>query len=82
MKRKGIYSVAVLAPFAALGCTPHVAIEPIKVEPIHITMDVNLKVDRELDEFFSYQKESTTQPATGAATQSTQPTQPTTGETL
>jgi hypothetical protein len=81
VKQKWIYSVAVLAPFAALGCTPHVAIDPIKVEPIHITMDVNLKVDHELDEFFSYQKDSTTQPATGATT-TTQPTQPTTAETL
>jgi hypothetical protein len=46
-------------------------------------MDVNLKVDRELDEFFSYQKNATTQPATnGAATQPVQPTQPTTAETL
>ena len=80
MKHKWIYPVAMLAPFAALGCTPHVAIEPITVEPIHITMDVNLKVDHELDEFFSYQKDSTTQPASGAAT--TQPTQPTTAETL
>ena len=69
-----------LAPLAAAGCTPHVAIDPIKVEPIHITMDVNLKVDHELDEFFSYQKDSTTQPTSGAA--ATQPTQPTTAETL
>jgi hypothetical protein len=82
VKLKWFYPVAVLAPFAALGCTPHIAIEPIKVEPIYITMDVNLKVDHELDEFFSYQKDPTTQPATGAATQSAQPTQPTTAETL
>ncbi|MCC7203793.1 MAG: hypothetical protein IT441_01840 [Phycisphaeraceae bacterium] len=41
-----------------LGCSPKVRIEPIKVEPIHITMDINLRVDRELDDFFSYQKPS------------------------
>jgi hypothetical protein len=81
VKQKWIYPLAVLAPLAASGCTPHVAIEPIKVEPIHIQMDVNLKVDRELDDFFSYQKDSTSQPSTGA-TQTTQPTQPTTAETL
>ena len=79
MTKKWIYPVAVLAPLAAAGCTPHVAIDPIKVEPIHIMMDVNLKVDHELDEFFSYQKNSTTQPATDATTN---PTQPTTAETL
>jgi hypothetical protein len=81
VKQKLIYPLAVLAPLEASGCTPHVAIEPIKVEPIHIQMDVNLKVDRELDDFFSYQKDSTSQPSTGA-TQTTQPTQPTTAETL
>jgi hypothetical protein len=79
VKRKWIYPLAVLAPLAAAGCTPHVAIDPIKVEPIHIQMDVNLKVDHELDEFFSYQKNSATQPATDPTTN---PTQPTTAETL
>lgn len=28
-----------------------------EVEPIHITLDVNLKVDRELDEFFAFERE-------------------------
>lgn len=37
------------------GCTQHrVEVQPIKVEPIHLTIDVNVKVDRELDEFFDY----------------------------
>jgi hypothetical protein len=36
------------------GCTRHeVNIAPVKVEPIHITIDVNIKVDRALDDFFS-----------------------------
>lgn len=26
--------------------------EPIEVKPIHITVDVNVKVDRALDDFF------------------------------
>ena len=37
------------------GCiqTKHeVAIAPVEIKPIHITIDVNVKIDRELDEFF------------------------------
>ena len=29
-----------------------VRVEPIRVEPIHIIVDVNVKVERELDNFF------------------------------
>lgn len=41
------------------GCGPTVKVqsEPIRVEPIHITVDVNLRVDRRLEEFFDYQRE-------------------------
>lgn len=34
------------------GCI-RIKSDPIRVEPIHITMDINLKVQRELDKFFS-----------------------------
>lgn len=37
------------------GCiqTKHeIAIAPVEIKPIHITIDVNVKIDRELDEFF------------------------------
>lgn len=41
--------------FLAAGCsTSHkVEVAPVEVKPIHITIDVNVKVDRELDDFFS-----------------------------
>lgn len=48
-----------LAGIAAtlIGCTQHtVEVKPIKVEPIHITVDVNLKIDRQLDDFFDFQE--------------------------
>ena len=37
------------------GCsTSHrVEVAPVEVKPIHITIDVNVKVDRALDDFFS-----------------------------
>ena len=38
---------------AAVGCTQHkVEVAPVEVKPIHITIDVNVKVDRALDDFF------------------------------
>ncbi|MFN2353583.1 MAG: hypothetical protein ABR512_03525 [Desulfopila sp.] len=35
------------------ACTRHeVEVKPVEVKPIHITIDVNVKVDRALDDFF------------------------------
>jgi hypothetical protein len=41
--------VLVLLPVG--GCLS-VRTEPIEVKPIHVTVDVNVKVDRALDDFF------------------------------
>jgi len=43
------------ALLTAWGCqTSHrVEVAPVEVKPIHITIDVNVKVDKELDDFFS-----------------------------
>jgi len=47
-----------LAAFAAgAGCTHRVQVDPITVEPIYITLDINLKTDQKLDEFFGFQDE-------------------------
>ena len=58
--KKQIY---LLIPFLLImiaGCTQHkvetksqVEVAPVEVKPIHITIDVNIKVDRALDDFFS-----------------------------
>ena len=35
------------------GCSQYkVEVAPVEVKPIHITIDVNVKVDRALDDFF------------------------------
>jgi len=48
------------APLLLAGCLT-VRTEPIEVKPIHITVDVNVKVDRALDDFFGdIDKKSTT----------------------
>ena len=44
-------ALAVLVLLATAGCV-HVKTDPIEVKPIHITVDVNVKVDRALDDFF------------------------------
>ena len=57
----------VLVPLAALaaGCITHsVESKPIEIKPIHITMDINLRVQKELDEFFDFE-ETAAPPATG-----------------
>ena len=41
-----------LLPLLLLGGCLNVKTEPIEVKPIHITVDVNVKVDRALDDFF------------------------------
>lgn len=48
-------AVALLAMLLAGACsTSHqVELKPVEVKPIHITIDVNVKVDRALDDFFS-----------------------------
>ena len=34
------------------ACTRHrVEVAPVEVKPIHITIDVNVKIDRELDQY-------------------------------
>ena len=43
-----------LSVLAAAGCTQHkVEVAPVEIKPIHITIDVNVKVDRALDDFLS-----------------------------
>ena len=53
-----IRSVLILSAVIVLclqtGCTRHeVNVKPLEIKPIHITIDVNVKVDRALDDFFS-----------------------------
>jgi hypothetical protein len=50
----GATSVAALAALA--GCGPTVQVAPIQIEPITITVDINIKIDKALDNFFAYQQ--------------------------
>jgi len=42
---------ASLLPLLLAGCL-NVKTEPIEVKPIHITVDVNVRVEKALDDFF------------------------------
>jgi hypothetical protein len=61
MNPRSRISLSCLLPLAALAGCVNVKTEPIEVKPIHITVDVNVKVDRALDDFFGEldQKSST-----------------------
>jgi hypothetical protein len=59
MKRASFLPLALLALNFA-GCLS-VKTEPIEVKPIHVTVDVNVKIEKALDDFFGdLDKKSTT----------------------
>ena len=45
--------VAVLSATHGCSVKHDVKVEPIEIKPIHITMDINVKVDREVEAFFN-----------------------------
>jgi hypothetical protein len=64
LPRRPLYllTITVLALLLLAGCTRHeVTVAPVEIKPIHITIDVNLKVDRALDNFFGDLDEAQTQ---------------------
>jgi len=53
MLRKTFWLPAAIFFLAVPGCTQHkVEVAPVEIKPIHITIDVNVKVDKALDNFF------------------------------
>jgi hypothetical protein len=63
MPRLRSVSVAAAAGLAA-GCLSHqIETAPIEVKPIHVTVDVNVKVQRELEEFFDFEQQPAPAPA-------------------
>ena len=53
MKRLSVLFAAPLLALGVAGChTSHEIKTESEIKPVHITIDVNLKVDRELDAYF------------------------------
>ena len=70
MWKNGSRAAVTGAAFALLmsGCSKHtIDVQPIRVEPIHMTLDVNIRVDRELDQFFDFEEDAVVVPATQPA---------------
>ncbi|MGH7178729.1 MAG: hypothetical protein ACREJC_15230 [Tepidisphaeraceae bacterium] len=62
---KPIRYISLVATLILASCA-RVSVDPVEVKPIHIVMDVNIRVDRELDQFFAFENAATrptTQPA-------------------
>lgn len=57
---KRLFSLTALLPLVLTACL-NVKTAPIEVKPIHITVDVNVRVEKALDDFFGdLDKQSTT----------------------
>ncbi|MCK5232093.1 MAG: YnbE family lipoprotein [Desulfobulbaceae bacterium] len=53
-KIAGILLVAVFVMLLSACSTRHqVEIKPMEIKPIHITIDVNIRVEKALDDYFS-----------------------------
>ena len=67
MKRHLPFTLIALGCFALPGCVPKQTEHKIQadtkhqieIKPIHITVDVNIKVDKQLDNFFDFQDADT-----------------------
>lgn len=48
-----LVTLASASILSVAACTKHeVDVKPVEIKPIHITIDINVKVDRALDDFF------------------------------
>jgi len=54
MTRQLCFITMFLVLFVLAGCQSRheVEVKPVEIKPIHITIDINVKVDRALDDFF------------------------------
>jgi hypothetical protein len=72
--RLAIFAVASAGGLFLPACA-HLKVDPIEVKEIHIVHDVNIHVDKELNDYFAFQEQNaaatttraTTAPATQAA---------------
>ena len=59
---KRFLPLLLLPPALSLSGCLSLKTEPIEVKPIHITVDVNVKVDKALDDFFGDLDKKATSP--------------------
>lgn len=52
-----LWALLILALVFVVGCTSHeVEIKPIRVEPIYIKVDVNIKLQKEFENLFAFEE--------------------------
>lgn len=52
MGKKMIFTFLILFIFAGCQTSHEVELKPVEIKPIHITIDVNVRVEKALDDFF------------------------------
>ncbi|MFC1806715.1 hypothetical protein ACFL09_07060 [Planctomycetota bacterium] len=55
MKRWLLAGVA--GALLAVPCCARLSVEPIEIKPIHITMDINIKIQKQLDADLAFEDE-------------------------
>jgi len=60
--RRAAVLMVVGPALAALPSCARVDVQPIEVKPIHVVVDVNVRIDRQLDNFFDFEKELASMP--------------------
>ena len=75
MRRHVLLVGVMIAPLLLMQACARVHVDPIEVKPIHIIHDINIRVDRQLDDFFAFeaQKGAATQPAVSTTQPTTAP---------
>ena len=56
MKRKWAINAIMVLFLPLVSSCARLTVDPVEVKPIHIVMDVNIRVDRELEQFFDFEK--------------------------
>jgi len=57
--RRWLLRGAVAAAVCLPACTRHtIKFEPIEIKPIHITMDINIKVQKQIENDFAFMDEA------------------------
>ena len=60
-RRAGLVLVVALLT-AVMGCQHRVTVDPIRVEPLHVTLDIKLRVAQDLDDIYAFEDQAEVSP--------------------
>jgi hypothetical protein len=62
LKRCVVCSALGISLLSMTACTKHeIEVKPVEIKPIHITIDINVRIDKALDDFFGDLDEAQTE---------------------